>query len=56
MLAKFEQNLEVLTDDIHKFWQDLVNDKDAFPLYRKGLVISKQVSDFQQLFSDIDRK
>lgn len=56
MLAKFENGLEHLTEDIMKFWTNLLNDKGGYTLYEKGLTISKQVNDVIELYEDIDRK
>lgn len=43
MLADFESKLDQSSEEISKFWQTLVNEKETSTLYEKGLKISADV-------------
>eukprot|EP00347_Sterkiella_histriomuscorum_P005723 403355517 len=56
LISKFEKKLEILAIAIHKFWKTLIQEKQSFEIYNKGLKISHRLNSLSDLYEDIQDK
>eukprot|EP00347_Sterkiella_histriomuscorum_P020345 403338165 len=56
LVSKFERKLEVLSLGIQKFWKTLIQEKQSFEIFQKGLKISQSLNSLSDLYDIIQEK
>eukprot|EP00347_Sterkiella_histriomuscorum_P000115 403377120 len=55
-VSKFERKLEILSLGIQKFWKTLIQEKQSFEIFQKGLKISQSLNSLSDLYDIIQEK
>ena len=56
LMVDFDNLIESLTDMIHDFWENLLNNRESKEIYEKGMSISDKLKDMQNILANIEKK
>ncbi|CDW73414.1 pas pac sensor signal transduction histidine kinase [Stylonychia lemnae] len=56
LISKFEKRLDIISTNIAKFWKTLIQEKESFSVYDKGLKISTKLNKLNELYEQIQVK